>query len=181
MHCTFIMTRGLHHQTHTREEILVWHLMSQSCTYLICINIRNIIILKNTLHTFILSYGVLNSNKDFLNQQRFILLCVFVTHLPWFCRHMQPIMLVGQCVITLMSIPNTSAISSAPFLLDFVSFVFSTASFRLQTLISNFSNPVFVMSSVLTGIARSTSGRMRRPEKDATSPTGTGKCSHIWN
>lgn len=37
------------------------------------------------------------------------------------------------------------------------------------------------MSSVLTGIARSTSGRLRRPERgEATSPTGTGsgKCSH---
>lgn len=31
------------------------------------------------------------------------------------------------------------------------------------------------MSSVLTGIARSTSGRLRRPERgEATSPTGTG-------
>ncbi len=38
-----------------------------------------------------------------------------------------------------------------------------------------------VMSSVLTGIARSTSGRLRRPERgEATSHTGTGsgKCSH---
>lgn len=41
------------------------------------------------------------------------------------------------------------------------------------------------MSAVLTGIARSTSGRLRRPERgEATSPTGTGtgtgtgKCSH---
>ncbi len=40
---------------------------------------------------------------------------------------------------------------------------------------------VSVMSSVLRGIARSTSGRLRRPERgEATSPTGTGsgKCSH---
>lgn len=101
-----------------------------------------------------------------------------VSHLTWFYTHMQPIIEWAEL--------NGSDVDSQHicFPLPFFFVFFSGHCVLWMLLYIHLANQIIfnrvsIMSSVLTGIARSTSGRLRRPERgEPTSPTtsGAGKC-----